>query len=67
MRDKTERPEAVEAGAVRLVKTDRNFIVGETQKLLNSEDAYTKMARSINPYGDGKAAERIVNILEKVL
>lgn len=67
MRDKTERPEAVETGAVRLVKTDKNLIVGETQKLLNSEDAYNKMARSINPYGDGKAAERIVNILEKVL
>jgi UDP-N-acetylglucosamine 2-epimerase (non-hydrolysing) len=67
MRDKTERPEALKAGAVRLVKTDRNLIVRETQKLLNSKDAYNKMARSVNPYGDGKAAERIVNILENVL
>ena len=65
MRDKTERLEAVEAGTVRLVKTDRNLIAGETQKLLNSEDAYKKMAKSINPYGDGKAAERIVNVLEE--
>ncbi len=65
MRDKTERPEAVEAGVVRLVRTDKDLIVTETQRLLDSEDAYKKMARSISPYGDGKAAARIAKILER--
>lgn len=63
MRSKTERPEAVEAGAVKLVGFNKDSIVSETQKLLNSHNAYNKMARSINPYGDGKAAERIAKIL----
>lgn len=63
MRETTERPEAVEAGTVRLVGTDRKRIVSEASNLLLDEMAYAKMARSINPYGDGRAAERIAAIL----
>ncbi|MGV0879214.1 UDP-N-acetylglucosamine 2-epimerase (non-hydrolyzing) [Martelella sp. FLE1502] len=59
MRDTTERPEAVDAGTVKLVGTDADLIVRETDALLNSADAYEKMARAHNPYGDGKASERI--------
>ncbi len=60
LRDTTERPEAVEAGTVRLVGTDRARIVAETTALLTDPDAYNRMTRRHNPYGDGKAAERIV-------
>ena len=67
MRDTTERPEAVEAGTVRLVGTDVARIVGEVSRLLCDRDAYEAMARAINPYGDGRASERIVAILEKSL
>ncbi len=63
IREKTERPEAVEAGTVRLVGTDRGRIVREASHLLDSEEAYASMARKINPYGDGKACSRIVDIL----
>jgi UDP-N-acetylglucosamine 2-epimerase (non-hydrolysing) len=59
LRDKTERPEAVEAGTVRLVGTDPQRIVSETIRLLEDSQAYRKMARQHNPYGDGHAAERI--------
>lgn len=59
MRDTTERPEAVEAGTVTLVGTDRARIAGEAFRLLDSPDAYEAMARAHNPYGDGHAAERI--------
>ncbi len=59
MRDTTERPEAVDAGTVKLVGTDADLIVRETDALLNSADAYEKMARAHNPYGDGKASARI--------
>ncbi|MEM9060192.1 MAG: UDP-N-acetylglucosamine 2-epimerase (non-hydrolyzing) [Pseudomonadota bacterium] len=62
-RDVTERPEAVEAGTVRLVGTDRDKIVGEATRLLDDEDAYSAMSRAHNPYGDGKAAGRIARIL----
>ncbi len=65
MRDTTERPEAVEAGAARLVGTNRKNIVGEVTVLLESKVAYEKMANAINPYGDGHATERILSILEK--
>jgi len=61
MRDTTERPEALEAGTVKLVGTDLNKIFNETSDLLNDHDYYTKMSKAQNPYGDGKAAERIVN------
>ncbi|MCD9027311.1 UDP-N-acetylglucosamine 2-epimerase (non-hydrolyzing) [Luteimonas sp. BDR2-5] len=63
MRDTTERPEAVEAGTVRLVGTSREKIVAETLQLLDDPDAYAAMARAHNPYGDGKAAERIADAI----
>lgn len=60
MRDVTERPEAVTAGTVKLVGTDVEKIVSETTKLLTDSRAYRKMSRAVNPYGDGKAAQRTV-------
>ena len=65
MRDVTERPEAVEAGTVKLVGTDINQIVNSVNELLTNEDKYKKMSQSHNPYGDGKACQRIVDILAK--
>jgi len=59
----TERPEAVEAGLAKLVGTNRRNIVSEVSKLLNDSDLYTRMTSTTNPYGDGKAADRIVDIL----
>ena len=59
MRDTTERPEAVDAGTVKLVGTDSAAIVREVNRLLADATAYSEMARALNPYGDGKAAERI--------
>ncbi len=67
MRDTTERPEAVDAGTVRLVGTSREKIVGETRRLLTDEAEYTRMSRAHNPYGDGKAVERIVGVVLKSL
>jgi UDP-N-acetylglucosamine 2-epimerase (non-hydrolysing) len=64
MRDTTERPEAVAAGTVLLVGTDRQAIVDNTRELLNKPEAYEKMARAHNPYGDGKACQRICQTLE---
>lgn len=66
MRDTTERPEAVDAGTVLLVGTDKNKIVKEAQKLLNEEDAYLSMSKLHNPYGDGKACGQIVNFIKEV-
>ena len=63
MRDTTERPEAVEAGTVRLVGTDENLIVAEMFRLLDDNDAYRSMSRAHNPYGDGLAADRIVDAI----
>ncbi|KRB98965.1 UDP-N-acetyl glucosamine 2-epimerase [Hydrogenophaga sp. Root209] len=60
MRDTTERPEAVEAGTVKLVGTSREKIVAEARRLLVDADAYATMSRAHNPYGDGKAVQRIV-------
>jgi UDP-N-acetylglucosamine 2-epimerase (non-hydrolysing) len=60
MRDTTERPEAVLSGTVRLVGTNAELIVSEATMLLNDADAYEAMSKSHNPYGDGKAAERII-------
>ncbi|HCW54309.1 MAG TPA: UDP-N-acetylglucosamine 2-epimerase (non-hydrolyzing) [Clostridium sp.] len=65
LRDVTERPEAVEAGTVKLVGTDFDVIVKEASKILNDENEYSKMSKAINPYGDGKASERIVNAILK--
>jgi len=63
MRDTTERPEAVEAGTVKLVGTDHGRIVAEAGKLLDDENAYRRMSQAHNPYGDGKAAKRIAELL----
>ena len=63
MRDTTERPEAVEAGTVILVGTDKEKIVNNVRQLLTDSTHYQQMAKAINPYGDGKACERIVEIL----
>ena len=67
LRETTERPEAVEAGTVRLVGTDYNRIVLETERLLSDRDAYETMSCAVNPYGDGMAAERIVRIVSSYL
>jgi len=61
MRDTTERPEAVEAGTVKLVGTDKARIVSEVNNLLTNAQEYQSMSRAHNPYGDGKACERILN------
>lgn len=65
MRDTTERPEAVQAGTVRLVGTEREAIVGQASELLSDRALYDRMARAHNPYGDGKATERHVRALER--
>jgi UDP-N-acetylglucosamine 2-epimerase (non-hydrolysing) len=64
LREKTERPEGLDAGVARLVGTDRRRIVEEASRILDSPDAYSKMVVSENPYGDGKAALRIADILD---
>lgn len=63
MRDTTERPEAVEAGTVKLVGTDFDRIVSCVSELLEDKQVYGQMAKALNPYGDGKTSERIVNII----
>ena len=63
LRDKTERPEAVAEGVVKLVGSERERIVAETQTLLDDEAAWRAMARGVSPYGDGHAAGRIVAVL----
>lgn len=63
MRDTTERPEALASGMVHLVGTDYQKIMDEVSTLLEDENAYEKMSKAVNPYGDGKACERIVKIL----
>lgn len=63
MRDTTERPEALDAGTVRLVGTDYNTIVSAVSELLTDSEAYNKMSQAVNPYGDGLACKRIANAL----
>jgi UDP-N-acetylglucosamine 2-epimerase (non-hydrolysing) len=67
MRETTERPEAIEAGTARLVGTNRQRIVAEAERLLHDKQAYRTMAQAGSPFGDGRAAERIVNILSSGL
>ncbi len=67
VRDTTERPEGIEAGTLKLVGVKEEKIKAELETLLNDRQAYLKMAKAVNPYGDGHAAERIVDILEKAL
>ncbi|MBR4814938.1 MAG: UDP-N-acetylglucosamine 2-epimerase (non-hydrolyzing) [Paludibacteraceae bacterium] len=64
MRDTTERPEALSAGTVKLVGTDYNAIFGNVSELLDSPEAYEKMSKAVNPYGDGLACGRIVKALK---
>lgn len=66
MRDETERPEAVQAGTVRLVGTDKDRIIQEAQLLLTDNNLYKKMSEAHNPYGDGRASLRIVDFIKRV-
>ena len=63
LRTETERPEAVEAGTVKIIGVERNNIIKSTQKLLDDHVEYEQMARAVNPYGDGRAAEKIVKLM----
>ena len=63
-RNTTERPEALDAGTVKLVGTDHDLIVSEVSKLLEDKAYYDKMSHAVNPYGDGLACGRIVNALK---
>jgi UDP-N-acetylglucosamine 2-epimerase (non-hydrolysing) len=65
MREHTERPEAVAAGTARLVGTNREKIFSETVRLLRDADAYRAMSLMHNPYGDGRASGRIIDVLVK--
>jgi UDP-N-acetylglucosamine 2-epimerase (non-hydrolysing) len=65
MRDTTERPEAVEAGTVLLVGTNRDKIEQGVSNLLEDDTLYTKMSEAINPYGDGLACGRIIEVMKK--
>lgn len=65
MRDTTERPEAVEAGTVKLVGTSQQMIIEQVSLLLDNIDEYQKMAAAHNPYGDGTAVQQIISVLEK--
>lgn len=66
MRNTTERPEAVDAGTVILVGTDKKRIVEEAEKLLNNQNSYEDMSKLHNPYGDGKACKRIVEYIQNI-
>ena len=67
MRDTTERPEALDAGTVKLVGTDYDRIVNEVSRLLDDNAYYNRMSQAINPYGDGTASQRIVQTIEKAI
>ena len=67
LRDNTERPEVVEAGAARLVGVDVDNIVEEVDRLLLDESAYAEMAAAVNPYGDGHAAVACLRAIEQLL
>lgn len=66
MRDTTERPEALEAGTVKLVGTNKDLIIKEAQKLIDNKNAYEAMSRASNPYGDGYACEKIIKALKEI-
>lgn len=63
MRTETERPEAVEAGTVKIVGVEREVVFEEVNKLLNDKNEYNKMANAVNPYGDGNACSRIIDVI----
>ena len=67
VREETERPEGIEAGTAKLVGTKYDDVFKEIDILLSNDEEYKKMANAVNPYGDGKAAERIVDIIIKNL
>ena len=67
MRDITERPEAVKAGTVKLVGADKTNIVIEVSQMIENEERYISMSQSHNPYGDGKASERIIAHIKREL
>lgn len=67
LRENTERPEAVEAGTVRLIGTDEDRIFAEVSRLVDDADRYATMANAVNPYGDGRAAERTVAAVSELL
>ncbi len=64
MRDTTERPEALDAGTVKLVGTDTELIIKEAQELIDNKEAYERMSRASNPYGDGHACQKVVKFLK---
>ena len=64
MRNTTERPEALDAGTVKLVGTDFGAIVGNVSTLLDNPEVYQQMSKAVNPYGDGQACRRIVQALK---
>ena len=66
MRDTTERPEALEAGTVKLVGTDTKLIIKEAQKLLDDKKEYEKMGKAHNPYGNGNACDKIVKFIKEI-
>jgi UDP-N-acetylglucosamine 2-epimerase (non-hydrolysing) len=65
MRDVTERTEGIESGTAKLVGTDKQKIIQAVAELLSDKEAYQKMAKSVNPYGDGKTADRIFNVVSE--
>jgi UDP-N-acetylglucosamine 2-epimerase (non-hydrolysing) len=67
MRDITERTEGIDGGTAKIVGTDKDKIIKEALKLLNDKTVYDKMAKAVNPYGDGNASKRIIDIISKVL
>lgn len=67
MRDTTERPEAVEAGTVELVGTDKALIIKKVNDLINDKNKYELMSKAHNPYGDGNAAKKVVNKILEIL
>ena len=67
LRDTTERPEGIEAGTLKLVGTDERNVYKNIKKLLDNKEEYQKMSKASNPYGDGKACEKIADIIENKL
>jgi len=67
LRNKTERPEVIEAGGAKLVGTDQSKIISEVTRLIEDKDYYNKMTNIVNPYGDGTAAKKIVKVLQERL
>lgn len=65
MRDVTERIEGIQAGTAKIVGTNRDRIISKVSQLLNDKNEYEAMAKSVNPYGDGKTSERIMDILKE--